>query len=270
MHARISVNSSCFPGAGWPELAGAFEQLGVQRISFVSTLADDGPAAARAWLQAGGYLLETIVHGFLSGANLDAGEATITKARETLSSLIELAAALGGRSIYMGAGGAGTLTWEQAAERFGAAIAPCVAQARAAGVALMIENTPPLYADFNIANSLRDAVTLAEAADVGVCLDVFGCWTEAGLRETIERAMPRCHLIQVSDYIYGDRSLPGRAVPGDGAIPLRRMLEWALSAGYAGAFELELTGPRIAQEGRVAAVRRGAERLDEMLRSLGA
>ncbi len=32
----------------------------------------------------------------------------------------------------------------------------------------------------------------------------------------------------------GDRFLPARAVPGDGAIPLERILGWLLEAGYLG------------------------------------
>ena len=134
---------------------------------------------------------------------------------------------------------------------------------------LMIENTPPLYAHLAITHSLRDTATLAEMSGIGVCMDLFSCWTEAGLRQSIERVMPRCHLIQVADYVYGDRALPARAVPGDGAIPLRRIFDWALSAGYQGAFDLELMGPRIDAEGHLAAARRGAEQIDQMLVSLG-
>jgi sugar phosphate isomerase/epimerase len=81
--------------------------------------------------------------------------------------------------------------------------------------------------------------------------------------------MPRCHLVQVCDYVYGDRSLPSRAVPGDGAIPVERILKWMLEAGYAGTFDIELVGPRIEAEGGVAAVRRAAENLGRILRSLG-
>jgi sugar phosphate isomerase/epimerase len=107
-------------------------------------------------------------------------------------------------------------------------------------------------------------------AGLDVCIDYFACWTEAGLRETIARAAPRCAIVQVSDYVYGDRAYPCRAVPGDGALPLRRLLEWTLAGGYDGAFDLELLGPRIDREGRVAAVARGAEVLGGMLRELGA
>ena len=88
--------------------------------------------------------------------------------------------------------------------------------------------------------------------------------------EVYERAMPRCHLIQVADYVYGDRALPARAGPGDGAVPLRRIFDWALSAGYRGAFDLELIGPRIDAEGHLAAARRAADVVGEMLQSLGA
>jgi sugar phosphate isomerase/epimerase len=166
-------------------------------------------------------------------------------------------------------GGHGRLTWEQGAEAFSAAVAPCVAQARDAGISLGIENASTLYADLHIAHSLRDTVALAEQAGIGICMDLYGCWTEAALRETMERAVPRCHIMQVSDYVYGDRALPARAVPGDGAIPLHRLLEWALAAGYQGAFDLELIGPRIDREGHLAAVRRAAEEVGKTLDSLG-
>ena len=106
-----------------------------------------------------------------------------------------------------------------------------------------------LYADAHIAHSLRDTVTLAEMAGIGVCMDFFGCWAEAGLAETIERAGPRLGLVQVADYVYGDRSLPSRAVPGDGVIPIKQILGWALDAGYTGGFDFELLGPRIDQAG---------------------
>ena len=57
------------------------------------------------------------------------------------------------------------------------------------------------------------------------------CTRKTGLKETIERAAPRLGVIQVSDYALSDRALPARAVPGDGVIPLQRILGWAPVAG---------------------------------------
>src|SRR5262249_30238834 len=218
--------------------------------------------------------VESLTHpfmtGFSTGGHLDAREESWRQPRETLSRLIEMAQTLGARSIYMLTGGRGSMTWEEAADVFRRAIAPCAQQAKEAGIALAVENSSALYAEIHIAHTLRDAIELAEVAGVGVCMDFFACWTEAGLRESIQRAMPRCHLVQVCDYAYGDRAPPCRAVPGDGAIPVQRLLDWSLQAGYTGLFDLELIGPRSEREGAVPAVRRAAGVVGEMLRALGA
>jgi sugar phosphate isomerase/epimerase len=269
MHQRISINSICFAGVPLSELADHWSQIGPHRVSFISQQLAEGVEPVRAALAGGSYRVETIMHPYSAGRALALEEDTWREGRAQLMSLIDSAAALGARSIYMLTGGHGSLIWEDAAAAFSAAIAPCVTRAREAGVALLIENAPALYADIHIAHTLRDAVRLAELAGIGVCIDICGCWTEAGLRESIERAMPRCGLVQVSDYVYGDRSLPSRAVPGDGVIPLRRILAWMLEAGYTGAFDLELIGPRIELEGRRAAVGRAAREVGALLESLG-
>jgi sugar phosphate isomerase/epimerase len=270
MHDRISVNALCFMGSSFRELAGYWRELGAHRLGLVTNLLfDEGLGAAQAALGTGDYRVDVLSHQFLAG-HLEPREATWAKPRERLARAIEFAQALGRPGIYMVTGGHGDLTWEEAAECFRAAVAPCLPLAEAAGVPLMIETSAPVYASTHIAHSLRDTVALAEMAGIGVCIDMFACWTEAGLRQTIERAIPRCHAIQVGDWVYGDKSLPARAVPGDGAIPLGRMCEWALNAGYRGVFDLELLGPRIDQEGRVAAVARAARYMSELLDKLGA
>jgi sugar phosphate isomerase/epimerase len=268
MHDKISVHSICFPGASVQVLAEHWRALSAHRVSLSSDLLlGDSGAAARRALEAGGHQLETITHPFTAGRHLQRGEEFSRSVREELNRVIEMAAQLGAQSIYMLTGGRGSFSWDECAGIFCEAVAPCAVRARAADVALLIENAPPLYADMHIGNSLRDTVALAQMAGTGVCIDIFSCWTEAGLRESIERSMPGCRLVQVSDYVYGDRTLPSRAVPGDGAIPLRQILGWIIDAGYSGVFDLELLGPRI--NGQESQVRRAADYVGSMLRSLG-
>jgi sugar phosphate isomerase/epimerase len=272
MHERISINSQCFgPGntPTWDDLARGWGALRPRRVTYGGILSGQDPAPLRDVLAKGSYKMESLVHPFFYGKKLSAKEEDVVEERRKLSEMIALAASFGCRSIYMSTGGRGKLTWEEAAECFSAAIAPCAAEAKAAGIVLAIENTLPLYADVTITHSLRDAVTLAEMADVGVCLEVFGCWTEAGLRDIIAKAVPRCGLIQVTDYVLGDRAVPARAVPGDGTIPLKRIFDWALSAGYGGAFEIELLGPRIEKEGYLAATTRAVTHVEKIFHSLG-
>jgi sugar phosphate isomerase/epimerase len=272
MHERICIHPVCFPDASFRTLAENWRKLEAHRVGLLSQhLNEEGLSAVQDAVISGGHKVETINHVFLPhGRHLERDERSWQEPRETLSRVIDESRALGANSVYIMSGGRGALTWEEAAECFARAIAPCVAQAKAAGVALLIEDASPLYAEIHLAHNLRDTLTLAEIANIGVCIDLFACWTEAGLKETIESAMPRCHLVQVCDYVYGDRSLPSRAVPGDGVIPITRLTGWILDAGYKGAFDLELLGPRIDKEGRLVAVKRAADYVGEILRSLGA
>jgi sugar phosphate isomerase/epimerase len=270
VHERLSVNSVCFLNEPLDNIAAHWRALDARRVSMTSQeLLGQDLTALGSVLADGNYRFETIAHPFLPFKPLQPEAACWRDARATLMQLIDIAASLGARSIYMLTGGHGTLTWEQAAETFCTAIAPCVTHAKQAGVALAVENASVLHADNHIAHSLRDTLTLAEMADIGVCIDIYGCFIDAALDESIRRAMPRCPVVQISDYVYGDRSLPCRAVPGDGAVPLKRILGWMLDAGYTGPFDFELLGPRIEKEGRLNAVRRAASYMDEILQSLG-
>jgi sugar phosphate isomerase/epimerase len=76
-------------------------------------------------------------------------------------------------------------------------------------------------------------------------------------------------LVQVSDYVIGTLRTPDRAVPGDGDIPLARIIGQLLEAGYDGVFDIELIGPRIEEEGYQHAVPRAVEQVEALLASAG-
>ncbi|OBI83196.1 sugar phosphate isomerase/epimerase [Mycobacterium sp. E740] len=239
-------------GSSVREMESHWRALGVRRLSLIDTQLFEPDL--RTMISQGDYTVETVYHLFSS--------------RDSLMSVIDAAAGVGARVVYMLTGGRGDLTWDDAAQRFGDAVAPCKDVARQAGVALAIENASSLYADMHIAHSLRDTITLAEMTGLDICIDLFHCWAEAGLRALLERALPRTQVIQLSDYVLGDRALPARAVPGDGAIPIEPFVEAALASGYPHHFDLELIGPRVEREGRLQAARRGCTVVSTMLERL--
>jgi sugar phosphate isomerase/epimerase len=183
---------------------------------------------------------------------------------------IAVAGRLDAPMVVLTTGPAGPVPWEEAADAFAETMAPLVEQAAAADVALVLEHTNSLRADVGFVHTLRDAVDLARRVGVGVCVEVNACWAERGLAATLEDGMDVIRLVQVSDYAIGTTSTPDRLVPGDGDLPLHRILGQALAAGYAGAFELELVGPRIDAEGYASAISRSVERLSALLDDLGA
>ncbi len=272
MHDRIAINHLCFMQEAIPAFATHLGNLGARRASLVGPLllTDEGFEAARALKASTGVRLETITHPFQSGRQISRDEKDWSAPRAALSRLIEIASELDAQSIYMVTGGTGGLEWEEAAQCFAEAIAPCVAQSEQAGVQLMVETTNPFLADLHIAHSLADTLKLADIAGIGVCLDLYACWTGADMKRLITQAVPKCRAVQFSDYVLGDRTVPDRAVPGDGSIPLDRLVGWVLEAGYTGCFDLELGGPRISEEGEFAAARRSADYMTALLDRLGA
>lgn len=246
---RLSVHSVTFHGATLREYSSRWDSLGVRRLSLIDAQLAD-PALADV-VAAGGYSVESVFHLFSS--------------TDGLRRVIASAATVGARVVYMLTGGRGERSWEDAAGAFCDAVYPCLDEARQAGVALAIENASGLYADIHIAHTLADTIELAESAGLGICIDLFHCWTEAHLNTLLDRALPRTELIQLSDYVLGDRALPARAVPGDGAIPLESLLAHALGGGYRYGFDLELIGPRIAEEGALPAAQRACARVTEVL-----
>jgi sugar phosphate isomerase/epimerase len=172
--------------------------------------------------------------------------------------------------MYLVSGGRGRMSWEQAADRFAALIAPCLPVAAEKGIRLTVETASPFNVDIHMAHTLDDTIHLAEIAGIGVCLELQACWFEGGLKEKFARCMPNTALVQISDYVAGDRTAPCRAVIGDGMVPVERLLGDVLEAGYEGVFDLELLGPRIVAEGPREATKRAAENLSDILVKLGA
>jgi sugar phosphate isomerase/epimerase len=244
---RLSVHSVTFYGATPDELRSNWTSLGIRRLSLIDTQLPDVPKE----IFSQGVSIESVFHLFSSA--------------DALRRVIDAAAEVGTRVVYMLTGGREDRTWQDAADRFCEAVRPCVDDAREAGVALAIENASSLYADIHIAHSLRDTIELAESAGLGVCIDLFHCWAEAHLPALVDRALPRTELIQLSDYVLGDRALPARAVPGDGSIPIEPLVAQVLASGYPHGFDLELIGPRIEREGRLEAATRACATVSAML-----
>src|SRR6266404_2986463 len=109
------------------------------------------------------------------------------------------------------------------------------------------------------------------AAGLRVCAEVQNFWVEYDLERTIREGIDLIDLVQISDWIMTDSAVPpNRAVIGDGDIPLEKIIDWFLKAGYQGAFDIELVGPRIDSEGYQSAVTRSVSWLTATLDRLGA
>lgn len=266
LHPNLSINQLSLVPAAFDKQVDVVARIGATAITPDIVQLVDVPAAQAARLIGdAGLQAAALTHrafGFADAIETDA-------ARERLERSIEFAAAIGAGNIVMTTGGRGLLKWGDAAKRFTEAIAPCAAKARTAGITLGIEPTSHLYADVSIANRLSDCTALALLANVSVTIDLFACWADADINAAITEAGSHTSLVQVSDYVYGDRGLPCRAVPGDGAVPFDWLLPDIVAAGFSGMFDLEIIGPRLQTEGIEIGLKRSAEKIGIILESAG-
>jgi sugar phosphate isomerase/epimerase len=247
-HPRISVDEECAGPIPFVEEVGFWRQLGVDKIGMISTK-----------LEPIGWDTELVASTGLRVSNVVTEERVVGEA-------LEFGAKLGADSVWITPGSIGSRLWEEAAEDFCARIAPTVARARELGMPFSVQPTNSLRLDLSFIFTLRDTIELARMAGTGVVLELECCWYERVVRRNIDMIT----LVQIGDYRIGDTSSPNRAVIGDGDIPLERLLAMILDAGYAGMFDLELIGPRIAAEGYLSATRRSLERASDILQRLGA
>src|SRR5688572_11075542 len=145
--------------------------------------------------------------------------------RDRIRRALDAGESLGAECVVFTTGPAGRLTWEQAADALERALEPVLADAAARGIPFALEHTNSLRVDVGFVHTLRDVVDLAQRLGTGVCMEMNACWAERGLDETIAAGVDALRLVQVSDFAVGTLSTPNRLVPGDGDIPIPRILE---------------------------------------------
>jgi sugar phosphate isomerase/epimerase len=265
MHPRLSVSALSSWNWSLDEDLAYWQQEGIDCVGlFLDKLLPDVAKAAQRISEAGLRVTNLACAGFqLHSPDTWAGR------RAELAVALDAAATMQAESIFLTAGAAGSLTWEEAADRLNEAIDPLRTGAAARGIALALEHTSPLSAHIGFVHTLRDMVDLARQLHVGVIMEVNNCWAERGLGETIHNGVDVISLVQLDDYVLGTPCSPDRAVPGDGDIPLARILGSLHDAGYSGPFDLELVGPRIESEGYPSAIRRGVTATTQLLTDAG-
>ena len=231
---------------------------------------------AFGWDEGTQRLAAAVDAGLKVGNLIGVGSFTLTQPakweqqRARLVRALETGHRLGAGCVVFTTGPAGALPWDEAAGALEEALAPVLVEANALGLPFAVEHTNSLRVDVGFVHSLRDVVDLARRLGTGVCMEINACWAERDVAATIAAGVDVIELVQVSDFAIGTLSTPNRLVPGDGDIPIERILRTVLDAGYGGRFDLELIGPKIDDEGYDSAVPRAVEVLGGLLTDLGA
>jgi sugar phosphate isomerase/epimerase len=248
-HPRISLHGVSTWNQSFDEDLAFWADIGIDHVSIIAPkLEAAGPDAC-------------------SQALLDAGLriSSVTGYPHQLADALEFAAAVDAPMVYMPPMGAGPVFYEESAEKYRKEIAPHVARAAELGLRFAMENTNPLQ---SFVYTVRDAIDLGRSTGVDLVLDFNSSWYERGLAELLQANLDVLALVQICDRKLGATTM-NRVAIGDGDLPVERLLEVVLEAGYEGVFELELLGPEIESEGYKAPIVRSLERASDMLDRLG-
>lgn len=252
LHPRLSLNAICSMNQGFDDDLVLWDRLGVEHVGLIAPkLVDVG------W-------------DHCLGAIKDRGLriSSMSTYWDDIEPSIEFTAAVGSKVLYMVSGSGGSSLWEEAADRYLEQIAPWVVRAREVGVTLALEPTNPLRTDVSFVHTVRDAAFLARQAGLGIVVDVYSSWYERDLVETVATNLDLIVLSQIGDFKLGTFDIPNRCAIGEGDIPVERLMTMMLDAGYEGAFDLEILGPPLEEEGYFAPIARSLERASEMLARL--
>src|SRR5690349_18413950 len=264
VHPRLAVSAICSWNLGFDEDLALWAGLGVGHVGLYlekMEQADGGVTRAAASVRDAGLAVSTVAcRGFEM-----ADRATWPERWRSLEPAIGAAATVGARCLFVTAGAPGPLAFDDCVAALGEALEPLRAPAAQLGVRLAVEHTNPMRRDIGFVHSLRDMVEVARRLDVGVVFEVTNCWYERGLEETIADGAETIVVAQVSDYRVGTVTATERAVPGDGDIPLARIIGLLDAAGFDGPFELEMLGPRVEEEGYGPAIARAVAALRPMI-----
>ena len=268
MHSRVSLSAiSSFKWTLEEDLA-FYERAGITAIgASLAKLEAAGIEDGARRLHDAGVRVTNLIG--LGPFHLDRPEQWLTQ-RDRIRRAVDAADAVRAECMILTTGPAKQLPWEDAADALETALTPVIEDARARGIPFGLEHTNSLRVDVGFIHSLKDCVDVARRLGIGVCVETNACWAERGLADTIREGVDTFRIVQVSDYAIGTRSTPDRMVPGDGDIPFERILGQVLAAGYEGAFDLELIGPKIDEEGYEQACSRAVRNLGHLLDELGA
>lgn len=266
LNQRLSVDAMCTFNWPFEDDLELWSSMGVRHAAPLISKVDDDPLGKMAKLQAAGIACSTLIVGGHNLANRESWEAT----RAIHRGAIDAVASIEGHSIYFTSGRTVNFDWDADLELLAEAIAPTVAYGREMGVEVALE--PTQLASVSFVTTLADAIEVAERTGLGLVADFANIWTERNLKDSLRRAMPHITLMQIDDIAIGSplsSKSGGRTHVGEGELPLRRLMEYTLDAGYRGVFDLEVSPSDYTAPIAAEPVRRGILAASALLDEMG-
>ncbi len=235
---------------------GGFHGIGVVRDKVQAVGVEP---AARLLQEHGLQVTDLCVAGWFTQTDSSVFDQQVEDGRQA----IEMSARLDADALILLVGPPGTLTFDEAGALLRRALDQILPLAEQLGTRLALEPCHPMYrAEASFLMTLAEALDVCEAVDspaLGVWLDTYHLWWDNSLFDQLPRARDRIFGVHINDFKQTTQSLRDHAVPGEGIIPLRRILEAIEAAGWNGTYTIEIFCDRFEPEHYADVLRRCRE-----------
>jgi sugar phosphate isomerase/epimerase len=156
---------------------------------------------------------------------------------------LDIAAELGANLVMAGISPRSPMPWDEAARHVIEQTIAFLPEVRSRNLRLAIEPVSPMRQDVSFINLAADAVEIVDRVDdpsFGFLFDTYHLWWQRGIEDLARGRADRVFYVQVSDHKALTLRAQDRAMPGQGIIPLHRLLHALSDGGYAGWWELEV------------------------------
>ena len=268
VHPRVSVSEVCTLRSPLPDEIKLWDALGIETVALSAhKLRRFGFGQAIELMRASPRRVSSL--GSVLELDLTRPDDWVARIEQRIAPAIQAAEDLGAPIFVCTSGAAPGMLYADAEAAFCRAYA-VLADRLGRKVPLAVEHVNPLAADVGFVHELSTALDLARSVGQGACLEIASCYQEPGLLDTIAGGIGAIRTVQVADLPAQGVSLSNRLVPGDGVVPLVKIIRELIGCGYRGDFELEYFGSAVEEEGYETALRRSTAWLSRVLTAAGA
>jgi sugar phosphate isomerase/epimerase len=183
---------------------------------------------------------------------------------------LDIAVELGADLVMAGISPRSRLPWDEAARHVIEQTIAFLPEVRSRNLRLAIEPVSPMRQDVSFINLAADAVEIVDRVNdpsFGFLFDTYHLWWQRGIEDLARQRADRVFYVQVSDHKPVTLRAQDRAMPGQGIIPLNRLLHALADGGYAGWWELEVISDQNDAMGIENALRTATGAIEEVWRS---
>lgn len=244
---RASISEFSTYRSDLPEEIAQLVRHGFDSIALWRTkLSDIGAAEARSLLETAGMRVSSLLWGggFTGGDGRSFRE-SLADVREGIATAVEVGAGV----LVLHAGCRGGHTISHARRLLAEAMHELGPAAEGEGVSLAIKPLHPASAaECSFLGGLAETSAFVESLDepaVMLAVDLWQFADEPGFIESLRRILPRVAVVQAADRLSSPSPENERLPPGQGMLPLQRIIRDLVRHGYRGDVEFDCVGEAV-------------------------